>query len=813
MNNLWKPFIRLLLGSMILNGSFAQIRLSEFCPDNQTLLPDASFKYEDWIEIYNSSSNFLTIKNLFLTDNPDKPNKWAIPAISMPPQSFHLFFASGKDGIVSSQWHTNFSLSKDGEFLGLWSNEKGWIDSLQFGPIPVDHTYVSDMMGQWFCSGQATPLEKNESNEESQSCEVQNPKFSLPSGFYHQPIEVELNSTQAGIKIYYTTDGTDPTDQSLIYHSPILVNQSMTVKAIAYNHTRLSSDIVHSSFHMDTATYRMPLLYLSVDSKLLFDSTTGIFMSGPNASSEYPYYGANFWSEKEIPAHISYFSNLGEIIFEGRFDIAVHGGKSTRTQAMKPMRIYAKEKYRQALINFPFFPSLPESDLFKRIVLRNSGSDFNKAHLRDGYLCHYINSQKLNVIANGYQPVIVYINGEFYGLMEVREKLDSYYPLAKYKLLPEQIDFLEDDSLIITGDRMAFDSLYHYIVTHDLSKKENYEFTEKFLDIPGFCDYLIAETYFNNWDWPNNNVKYWRKKDQGKWNYLFYDSDVCLNAFPWAAHTESNLGRILGPVADHNKHISIFKALLKNDSFKNYFINRYADLINTSFRPSKMMAVLDSLELFLESAMHAHFNKWGSNVGEWKNELNTKLRTYITFRPEFAFEHIRKEMKQDSLCTITVETLPKDAGVIQLNSLTLNDFPFSGQYFTSNSVQLNATRKPGYRFAYWLIGKDTSFSSPLNIFPINEMKIQAVYQLAHNEDTYSVYPNPANHTIYLEYYSDSDQQEQISFSDISGKIYSSHPIKTNQGVNYKELNVEALSNGIYFLQLSRRNPKKLLIIR
>ncbi len=809
-----KNLLRILFLLPLINQCLiGQINLSEFCPENKNTYSDPTGQYYDWIELYNSSSQAQSLKGYYLTDKNDKPDKWPLPDLMIPPSGYLILIASGQNTFINSHWHTNFSLNKDGEYIGLWSDQKNWIDSFSFGSIPTDYSYIKNENGLWTCSFQATPLEKNPTDQNPTDCFIKAPVFNFKSGFYKNSFELQLSTNSIDHKIYFSTNGTDPTLQSTPYTNPIQISKNTSVKAIAVSKSFAKSNQTFGNYFIGETNFSIPVILLSTDPKLLFDDSIGLFKFGPDASQEYPYYGANFWKDTEIPANISYFNINGILQFESNFDIAVHGGKSTRTQAMKPLRVYAKEKYNYPLIPVNIFSELPQANLFKRFVLRNSGSDFNKAHLRDGFLCHYLNTQKLNVESNGYQPVQVFINGEFYGVMEIREKLDAYYPLAQYKLYPDEIDFLEDDTIVVQGSRSHFDSLHQFAIHQDLSLQNNFDQFAKEFNTIGYCDYLISQTYFNNWDWPNNNIKYWRKRNNGQWNYLFYDSDVSLNAFPWAAHTESNLGRIFGPVAENNKHIQIFKSLLNNISFLHYFINRYADLINTSFQSSRIEKSLDSLISVLEPSMNTHFTKWGSSIQEWHNILDQEVRSFIHQRPNFAFEFVRKEFNLDSIHWIEIKTIPENEGIIQLNSLKLNSFPFNGRYFSNIPIQLKANRKAGYDFQFWKIDNDSIFHEEISIYPKSQQKIIAVYKLSHDIQSWFIYPNPTQQDFYIEYQSNLEIHDQLTISDLSGKIKFNLNIHSQVGINQIPIEISALPMGVYFIQLTDRKPQKLVIFR
>lgn len=790
-----------------------QIVLSEICPDNQSVLQDTFGNYSDWIELMILSDLNTGKEGLFLTDDPGNPRKWALPSAVLSAATRKLVFASNNASASGSEWHSNFQLNKTGEFVGVWSDrQKIWLDSIRFIAIPENYTYSKNERGIWFCTSHISPGEPNPGDLNDGDCNLDPPLHSHKSGYYGKPFELALSGVQENAQIYFTLDGSEPNPNSFRYTVPLIIQKNTVVKAATSPDGKSFSTFISLVFIFDQKPSGIPVVHISTNPEWLFSDSTGIFAKGPNASSEFPYYGANFWKDTAVRCQLSYWDEMGNEIFNERFDIGIHGGKSARTQPMKPLNVFAKEKYQFPLIPYSFFSPADTEKKYKRFVLRNAGSDFNKAHLRDGFIGRLVNDLNIKVDAPDYKPAVVYINGDYWGLMEIREKNDPYFPFTRYGITPNKINFLEDDTIVIEGSRHEFDSIYLMVRDFGVDDPERLKSLASVFDLDGFMDYVITESYFNNWDWPGNNVKYWKEQQQGKWRYILFDMDVSLNAFPWAYHTESNLHRILGTAFDSNKHMTILRALLKNQEFRTALINRYADLMNTAFLPGELERRLEKLRNLMEPEMKRHFAKWGSSVEEWKGVLEKEVHQFIVERPAYAFEFVKTAMKLDAIHQLELESFPRGVSSIELNSLKLQQQHFSGKYFQGNAISVYAKNYLGYEFKYWKINEDSlMYSNPLKLDLTRDTKLVAVYEENENLPALELLPNPAVTFSTIQFYSTTSENEVITVYDFTGRVVEKIQYITAPGLNIFRLDLSRYLSGAYLLRRNKGAAVKLVV--
>jgi len=310
---------------------------------------------------------------------------------------------------------------------------------------------------------------------------------------------------------------------------------------------------------------------------------------------------------------------------------------------------------------------------------------------------------KLDIELLGYRSCVVCINGQYWGVHNIREKFSKHYLNENYEIDEENIDLLEEDTTIIHGDFQAFNNMVDFITGKDMQIPENYDSASQLLDIHSFCDYIIAETYLSNIDWPKNNIKYWRVRESGwKWRYMLMDLDISLGNYGWAPAEMDVLGRLLGPYGAGIKHVQMLKSLFHNSTFREYFINRYADLVNTVFSTESLVETITGAKAVLEPEMPRHFTKWFTQTMEgWNSEIHEVAIPYALNRPFYARQFLQDTFGLDNQVGIRLDVWPPGSGAVNINSLINLHLPWEGIYFDEVPLNISARPFPGYRFLHW----------------------------------------------------------------------------------------------------------------
>jgi len=653
--------------------------INEFMSSNGTFLQDVEGDYSDWIEIYNSSDENINIENYMLSDDPELAEKWLFPSVEVPAKGFLLVFASGKNMVISGEIHTNFKLKQSGEFLYMSTPTGDLISLINPVSVPTDQSYgsITDGSEEMVIFLQATPNATN-ANGSIIYC-------SHESGFYANEFELNLIASNENIQIFYTLNGQIPSVNSSLYNGPILMTDvtetpnvfsnipstptegpmesgyyiweepGLAYKANVIRFVGFTEDgeqisnIENHTYFVDPDIYDrydFPLVSIITDSLNLFQYDSGIYIPG----AKHEEYGwlwmpiGNYhergrdW-EREI--HISYFENNGDLGFETDAGMRIRGfGSSAFGQ--KSFGVYFRNDYGQKNIEYPIF-SDALSDKYKRLVFRNSGNDFPQTHFKDAVLTSIL--KPMNFEYQRFRPSIVFINGEYWGIHNMREKYDDHYFDYQYNI--------KEDSLLMVGvcgepdvgPTDEYWALYEYFVENDFSLDEHYDYAKTQMDIQNLIDYEIAEIYYANYDWPCNNYRMWKTIDpDSKWRYLIYDLDF---SFAYNALTTFDTPSLEHATSDVDEWPTcqcsniFFNKLLENEEFKEEFINRFAFHLETTFNKTRMLDSINSFKELLAPQMEEQFDRWlyPSSMSSWDYQIG-KMINFAQYRSCYMRGHI-----------------------------------------------------------------------------------------------------------------------------------------------------------------------------
>jgi hypothetical protein len=250
--------------------------------------------------------------------------------------------------------------------------------------------------------------------------------------------------------------------------------------------------------------------------------------------------------------------------------------------------------------------------------------------IRDAFI-HQSVKDVIDIEVMDSRPCVVYLNGEYWGLYNIREKVNEDYLASHYGVDPDQVDILAYNGNVWAGSNEDYLDLVNFVTTHDMRDPENYAYVSSQIDIENFIDYLIIQSYFGNTD--TGNIKFWRDQNSGKWRWILYDMDWALFK---GTHTWNNIKEIFNPLGmgafnwiDTTLHVS----LMRNRQFKEEFIKRYALYTNTYFSPERLLPLYDAMIADIESEMPRQEARWPNNWGPWEDHVGY-VRQIIIEKPE-----------------------------------------------------------------------------------------------------------------------------------------------------------------------------------
>lgn len=533
------------------------------------------------------------------------------------------------------------------------------------------------------------------------------------------------------------------------------------VKAKVIKPGALSSKTVTRNYFVSPQgvnRFTLPVVSLSFDENDFYDYTDGISVAGidfdnwrlANPSASVNENLGNFNRSGDLyerEANMNYFVNGQEVINQ-KVGLRIHGDYS-RLYPSKSMRVYARSSYGKDKLEYPFFSDEPYT-AYERIVVKNAGGDFYNTMFRDALCNELVKDLRMETEAN--QQVITFINGEYWGILALRERYDNNYFSLVYNFPSDGVDLLENEGEVKEGDNIDYTSYFNYVQNNDLSIPANYTYIQTRMDTDNFMDYYISNIFFNNDDWVTNNVVYWRKRTagyqpnapyghDGRWRWAFHDVTSTFryadfNTLADATTTDDNVHHLWSTV--------ILRKLLTNDTFKIAFINRFADLMNTNFLSNRIISQIDAMAAVIAPEMNDQYFRWKGPVddGDWQYHLNVE-KTFANQRPDYQRQHIRQKFGISSNINATLDVSDASQGYIKMNTINIKDgtpgisgnpYPWTGIYFHNIPVKLKAEALPGYEFSHWS-GASTSTNAEISITPNADFSVTAHFTPTGNNET------------------------------------------------------------------------------
>lgn len=522
--------------------------------------------------------------------------------------------------------------------------------------------------------------------------------FSRPGGFYAQPVALTLAAES--VPIFYTTDGSKPTERARRYDGqPILIEKTTVVRAFA-RQGEVQSMVFTQTFFIGEPPTDLPIVSVAIAPAILFDPENGIMRAGPEADlSRADMPGANFWTRKEFACNVEIFEADKRRVHNSPAGFRIFGGYS-RTFPQKSVVLVARKKYGKKYFKHPVFGK-GEGGKFKYLVLRNGGSDCAGAHFRDELMSAL--TDDWDIEKQAHRPALLYLNGSYWGIYHIREKINARFLQENADVDKDSLDLIEHKQTVREGSLRSYRRLLDFIEKHDLAAPENYARVQAMMDVPNFCDHQIAQIYCHNTD-AGGNIRFWRPHRPGaKWRWILFDTDWGFGLHDPAAWRQNSLAFFTeadGPDWPNPPWSTfLLRNLLKNTEFRDFFVNRLCDRLNTSFSAENVLAEIAHFENQLAPEMPRHLERWKLSEAEWRRNLNV-LRNFATKRPDV----LRKFMAEmfDTGKPAGLEVLAASGGTVWINNcVSVENKDFRGRYFENLPVHLQAVPDFGFKFVGW----------------------------------------------------------------------------------------------------------------
>ena len=682
--------------------------INEIMVSNVDEFISPAFNFDGWMELYNPTDKAVGLEGLKLSDPANGEGPWIMPEGMgiIPAKGFRVVWFDSND---IAPTNAPFKLDTDGGTIVV-ADEKGTVIAEQVylaGMERVSYARQQDGTGEWGLTAQATPGSSNNGVAFAQK-QMDAPSVDMPSQLFNGQLNVQVTIPE-GCTLRYTTDGSLPdlTNGSSSSTGRFSVKKTSVYRFRLFADGKLPSPVTSRSYIMRDKDYTLPVIAVVTDNDFLYSTEIGVMAKGPNGRPGNGQSDKCNWNMNwERPVNFSYLTADGEMVLNQDVELEMCGGWS-RAWTPHAFKLKGNKEFGgDKNLVYPFFDQKP----FIRnrtLQIRNGGNDTN-CRFKDPSLQYIAGSSGIDVDYQSYQPVHEFINGEYIGVLNMREPNNKHYVYANYGWDDDAIDQFEmsPDSGYVQkcGTAEAFNHLVD--LSANAADTDTYAQIRTLLDIDAYANYMAAEMYLGNWDWPQNNVKGFRYRDGGKFRFVLFDLDGSFNTdtpfntfFDKERYQFDPLYPSGNRITDNIRFVTLFKNMLKNTGFLRQFIDAYCLMGGSVYEKARAAAIIDELVNRVEPAMNLEMrgsqpNSAKGTANDVKNRLNNRLSTAVTALKNYDAFGLRNVSSR----RVTLNSDTEDATIL-INGQVVPTGKFDGYLFPP--VTLQAIAPVGYAFSGW----------------------------------------------------------------------------------------------------------------
>ena len=689
--------------------------INEIMSANVDVYLDPSFNYGSWVELYNPTNKSVSLGGLYVTDDPQNLKKHQLTEKygALPAKGFALLnFDHHEIYTTLSYRQIPYELNCDGGVIIISDGNK--ILAQQEYPEAISRTsYARTMDGgeEWGVTGIPSPGASNQDNDGWATTQLAAPIVDKDGQRFSGTLRVSVNIPQ-GATLRYTTDGTAPTLTNGEISKTGLFDVSYTTcyRFRLFQEGYLPSRVVTRSYIYDGGEYYFPIISIVTDIDNIYDNDRGLFQSGPYGRPGNGQTGKCNWNmDWDRPVSFEYITDKNEYLVSQECNMSMCGGWS-RAWNPHSFKLKAKKYYDfENTFQAQFFDEKPYLKN-KTLQIRNGGND-NNNRIKDAALQQIVARSGMDVDYQAWQPVHVFFNGSHYAVLNMREPNNKHYAYANYGIDTDEMDQFEicpDSGYIqMKGTDEAFLRLVE--LSENASDEATYEEICQLMDIDEYINYMAVEFYIGNWDWPQNNVKGFRDVNDGKFRFVLYDLDGAfststpfktffdkekytfdtLHGYDYSTNKSIEGKRLTKEI----KFVTLFKNMLKNDTFRKKFIDTFCIMGGSVYQPSKVSAIINEMREYLSQGW------WVSPDGTANDLINKISSTYNN-----SLTSNLKGTKDMKLTSVIRQVANLSVNVpnakIRINDIEVPYSEFNGYLFAP--ITLKAEAPAGYRFKGWM---------------------------------------------------------------------------------------------------------------
>ena len=701
----------------------AQLVINEIMQSNIDCIMDDLNEFPDsWVELYNSGDTPVNLADYKIGSKKSASKAWQLPNKTVNAHDYVVIFCDKEENGL----HTSFRLESDDAgsvYLFKGDETVGKEDYVAMPAPNIAYGRKTDGGDEW--GYQATPTPGATNCGTIYTDVLGSPVFSAEGKVYTTNKNIRLTisvpeDAPEGTVIRYTTDGSEPTATSTLYSSAIMINSNRVIRAKLFCDGYLSPISTTQSYIFLGRDFTLPVISIVTDDRYLNDAAIGIIANNPNKENKHD------WRR---PINFEYFDNAGtESALNQLCETRVAGGQS-REHALKTLVVYANKRFGTKRLEYEFFPEQkPGITEFKSLMLRNAGNDFGGLYMRDAII-QRVMGQNADLDWQAWQPTVVFINGEYKGMLNIRERSNDDNIFSNYKNNKgkglEDIDMVEisqensqmvEELKVGTWDNYnAFKAFFHES-GHSMAEYAS------LMDCNEFINIMAMNLYYGNLDFPGNNLVVWRPiADDGKWRWIAKDTDFGLglygrsadyNTIAWINDPNYDSGNAWANTAEATM---LFRNLMADPDFSREFIDRCAIYMGDFLNESGTREIWDPMADLVKPELIQHRNlyswSWWGPEQDIQNEINN-ARNWISQRTNNFYTHLKNYYNLGTLTNMTVNKDLSEADAKDIpfyfNGVKLTKGVFDGKFFQNRSVTLEGTAENGKKVVGWTVAKTVS---------------------------------------------------------------------------------------------------------
>ena len=566
------------------------------------------------------------------------------------------------------------------------------VDTISYGSQVTDISYGRDAESPtiWKQFAESTPGSANT------TAEVTSLRFSSRevtiaprAGFYSSDQIISLSTTEG--EIYYTLDGSNPSTSATLYTESFPISATTIVRARVFEAGKVPGPILTSTYIYGESFNGLPIVSAVADPETLFGDEIGIY---DNDHEPVRSRMNEVYKKKDAPGHIEFFPVDGSEGFQVNGGFRIGGENNWGSHEQKALNFTLRGKYGDDAIKYDLFPG-SNIPVHTAIAFREGGDDWDDAMLRDA-MWNTIAEGRLEAETNASRPCVVFLNGEYWGVYNIRSRWDEQWLFEHYGVDNGEYDHIgygrftsSSTTLgVENGDLEDWLELLEFIDANDINEAGNWAFVESRVDLDSFIDFIVSESFANNTSWGHNREMWKAHKPGSKWRWFlpdmdrtFKDSGINSNVFDDILKDDALLDRI--------KNQPTFKARLAQ---------RYAAHIASTFSSARINKIIDSLGATITPELDRHKEKWDGSIDADDQARDLKeIKDYNEERLTEVHDEIDSELSIDSAVDIPlaangsgsfrIEGVEVEAGTLKL--------------FPNLNTTVEAVPAPGFAFVSW----------------------------------------------------------------------------------------------------------------